>query len=158
MYYTYSNIASVTSNIVVKFCCRGVKGRMGVITVHRYIGEVMPRGKPGTDKIICFYVPDMVKKRIRMRIAEEDTTQQDWVVRLVIGELDKLPEEETPPNTADMCCEFLKELAEGKRPSNGKMVKLSHLLGVDVEVLTNIRDRYLDGGEVSVKTSKMSKV
>jgi hypothetical protein len=158
MYYTYSNIASVTSNIVVKFCCRGVKGRMGVITVHRYIGEVMPRGKPGTDKIICFYVPDVVKKRIRMRIAEEDTTQQDWVVRLVIGELDKLPEEETPPNTADLCCEFLKELSEGKRPSNGKMVKLSHLLGVDVEVLTNIRDRYLDGGEVNVKTSKMSKV
>jgi hypothetical protein len=158
MYYTYSNIASVTSNIVVKFCCRGVKGRMGVITVHRYIGEVMPRGKPGTDKIICFYVPDVVKKRIRMRIAEEDTTQQDWVVRLVIRELDKLPEEETHPNTADMCCEFLKELSEGKRPSNGKMVKLSHLLGVDVEVLTNIRDRYLDGGEVNVKTSKMSKV
>jgi hypothetical protein len=158
MYYTYSNIASVTSNIVVKFCCRGVKGRMGVITVHRYRGEVMPRGKPGTDKIICFYVPDVVKKRIRMRIAEEDTTQQDWVVRLVIRELDKLPEEETPPNTADLCCEFLKELVEGKRPSNGKMVKLSHLLGVDVEVLTTIRDRYLDGGEVNVKTSKMSKV
>jgi len=38
------------------------------------------------------------------------------------------------------------------------MVKLSHLLNVDVEVLTTIRDRYLDGGEVNVKDSKMSKV
>ena len=158
MYYTYSNIASVTSNIGVKFCYRGVKGRMGVITVHRYIGEVMPRGKPGTDKIICFYVPESVKKRIRMKIAAEDTTQQDWIARLVTGELDKLPENEIPPNTADLCCEFLKELVEGKRASNGKMVKLSHLLGVDVEVLTNIRDRYLDGGDVNVETSKMSKV
>ena len=158
MYYTYFSIASVTPMLDVKFCCKGVKGRMGVITVHRYRGEVMPRGKPGTDKIICFYVPETVKKRIRMKIAEEDTTQQDWVVKLVMGELDKLSEEETPPNPADLCCEFLKELAEGKRPSNGKMVKLSHLLGVDVEVLTTIRDRYLDGGEVNVKASKMSKV
>jgi len=157
MYYTYNNYASVTHNISVKFCDGGCRGRMRVITVHQYIGVTMPRGKPGSDKIICFYVPEAIKKRIRMKIAEEDTTQQDWIVKIVMGELDKLSDE-TLPNPADLCCEFLKELAEGKRPTNGKMVKLSHLLNVDVEVLTTIRDRYLDGGEVNVKDSKMSKV
>ena len=118
----------------------------------------MPRGKPGSDKIICFYVPEAIKKRIRMKIAEEDTTQQDWIVKLVMEGLDKPVELENTINPADLCCEFLKELAEGKRPSNGKMVKLSHLLGVDVEVLTTIRDRYLDGSDASVKNPKMSKV
>lgn len=159
MYYTYKSIASVTHLLGVKFCDRGVKGRMRVITVHQYIGATMPRGKPGSDKIICFYVPEAVKKQIRMKIAEEDTTQQDWIAKIVIGALDKPSEEEATPNPADMCCEFLKELAEGKRPTNGKLVKLSHLLGVDAEVLTTIRDRYLDGGEVkNAKASKVSKV
>lgn len=120
----------------------------------------MPRGKPGSDKIICFYVPEAVKKRIRMKIAEEDTTQQDWMLKLVTAELDATNNnDENIPNAADLCCQFLKELAEGKRPTNGKLVKLSHLLDVDAEVLTTIRDRYLDGGEVkNAKVSKVSKV
>lgn len=119
----------------------------------------MPRGKSEGDKIICFYVPEAIKRRIRMRIAEEDTTQQDWLVKVIMGELDgKNQPSEDIPNPADLCCDFLKELAEGKRPSNGKLVKLSHLLGVEAEILTTIRDRYLDGGEVSAKDSKVSKV
>lgn len=158
MYYTYINIASVTPILCVKFCYRGVKGRMGVITVHQYIGVTMPRGKPGSDKIICFYVPEAIKRQIRVKIAEEDTTQQDWIANLVITALDKPVSVESSINPADLCCEFLKELVEGKRSSNGKMVKLSHLLGVDVEVLTTIRDRYLDGREASVKNTKVSKV
>lgn len=116
----------------------------------------MPRSKSEGEKIICFYVPETMKRKIRMATAEEDKTQQDWLLGVIEDKFNNSIE--NTPNTADLCCEFLKELSEGKRPSNGKMVKLSHLLGVDVEVLTNIRDRYLDGGEVNVKTSKMSKV
>lgn len=121
----------------------------------------MPRSKSEGDKIICFYVPEAVKKRIRMKTAEEDKTQQEWLLEVIeekFSSLDKPKSDEDIPNPADLCCEFLKELAEGKCPSNGKLVKLSHLLGVEAEILTTIRDRYLDGGEVNAKDSKVSKV
>jgi len=123
----------------------------------------MPRSKSEGDKIICFYVPEAIKRRIRVTTAETDKTQQDWLLEVIEEKFNRLDNStnsgtEDIPDAADLCCEFLKELVEGKRSSNGKMVKLSHLLGVDVEVLTTIRDRYLDGREASVKNTKVSKV
>lgn len=61
-------------------------------------------------------------------------------------ELTPDPEEtEEEPDVSDRCCEFLRKLAIGGKPTNGELVELAHLLEVRPEILKKIRDRYLDG-------------
>ena len=43
----------------------------------------MPRSKSEGEKIICFYVPETMKRKIRMATAEEDKTQQDWLLGVI---------------------------------------------------------------------------
>lgn len=111
----------------------------------------MPREKPGY-KPICFYVEAEKHKELKIKAVQADIPLSDYVADIVL----KTMGDESIPDVEGECCQFLKELLNGKTPKNGLIVKVAHLLDVRPEKLKELQDKYTKGGEADVKTSPMS--
>lgn len=102
----------------------------------------MPRAKRDAEKVICFYISEPVKRQMRIRIAEENTTQQDWIVKTIEKELE-LVEDSTPQSVAiDTQTEttILKAL-EGEKLQDIELALLADTLNLDQRKLTQSRDK-----------------
>jgi len=102
----------------------------------------MPREKPGY-KPICFYVEAEKHKELKIKAVQADIPLSDYIADIVLNTVDG------DNNTQDIegdCCQFLKELLNGKKPKNGLIVKVAHLLDVRPEKLKELQERYIKGG------------
>lgn len=114
----------------------------------------MPREKPGY-KPICFYVEAEKHKELKIKAVQADIPLSDYVADIVLKTMDG--NDENIPDVEGECCQFLKELLTGKKPKNGLIVKVAHLLDVRPEKLKELQEKYTKGGDADdVKTSAMS--
>lgn len=65
------------------------------------------------------------------------------------GKIPKINEEE---RRGQLCCQFIKDLADGKDPEASDITLLAYLLGINAEELLKIRNRALNGDSNEVKS------
>lgn len=112
----------------------------------------MPREKPGY-KPICFYVEAEKHKELKIKAVQADIPLSDYVADIVLKAVDTPGTDEV--EVEGECCQFLKELLNGKKPKNGLIVKVAHLLDVRPEKLKELQDRYIQRGESDVEVAAM---
>lgn len=111
----------------------------------------MPREKPGY-KPICFYVETEKHKELKIKAVQADIPLSDYIADIVLNTVDG------GNSTQDIegdCCQFLKELLNGKKPKNGLIVKVAHLLDVRPEKLKELQGRYIKGSNSDVEVAAM---
>lgn len=113
----------------------------------------MPREKPGY-KPICFYVEAEKHKELKIKAVQADIPLSDYIADIVLNAVDG-DNNDTQDIEGD-CCQFLKELLNGKKPKSGLVVKVAHLLDVRPEKLKELQDKYIKGGGVDVEATAMS--
>lgn len=111
----------------------------------------MPREKEGF-KPICFYVETDKHKELKIKAVQADIPLSDYVADIV---LQSMSESDDIPDVEGECCQFLKELLSGKKPKNGLIVKVAHLLDVRPEKLKELQDKYLKNGDVDAEATAM---
>ncbi|MFM6358002.1 MAG: hypothetical protein ACKPH7_27260 [Planktothrix sp.] len=112
----------------------------------------MPREKPGY-KPICFYVEAEKHKELKIKAVQADIPLSDYIADIVLNVVDG-DNGDTQDIEGD-CCQFLKELLNGKKPKNGLIVKVAHLLDVRPEKLKELQERYIKGSNSDVEVAAM---
>jgi len=102
----------------------------------------MPRAKRDAEKVVCFYLPEPVKHMMRIRIAEENTTQQDWIVKTIENALE-LVEDSTPQTVVvDTQTEAtILKAVKGEKLADVELALLADALNLDQRKLTQSRDK-----------------
>lgn len=108
------------------------------------------REKPGY-KPICFYVETEKHKELKIKAVQSETTLNDYVADIVLRSMDDVDTQDIEGD----CCQFLKELLNGKKPKNGLIVKVAHLLDVRPEKLKELQERYIKGSNSDIEVAAM---